>query len=351
MVPEIYKQDHGDKISKIFYESIRKSWGVSIAEMGDGFRSVRIRKPPSPDAVFGMCCDGIGTKVEVAELMNYFSFLGHDLVAMVCDDASAMGAVPFMMTTTLDFGTLEQNDIPYDKIETLAKGLSDGARIANVPVVAGESGQMGSRINGRGKLPILWNASLTWWANRDSIITGEQIESKDFIVSLPEPNCRSNGYTLIRNIAEDYAGPDWVNKICPGTDSTFGSLAMQPSQIYTPIIQELLKTDIPIHGMIHITGGGLEGRLRSYLGRYGLGANINNAYPAGLLFQSAIESGLVGIKMAYETWCMGNGFLIITPQPSDVQSIITENRYKSKIIGEITEDKSIRISSNLSLKW
>jgi len=350
MTHEIYKQEHNDSISKIFYDAIAASWKDFVTEYGEGFRSVRTRHAPTSTAVFGMCSDGIGTKVEVAELMNYFNHLGHDLVAMVCDDASAMGAIPFMMTTTLDFGTMHE-DIPYDKIKSLASGLVHGAHVANVPVVAGESGQMGSRISGYGKLPILWNAALTYWAEPKNIVTGDDMKVGDFIVGIPEPYCRSNGYTLIRKIAEEHSGSMWVNKPCPGTESNYGTMAIHPSKIYTRHIQHLLRARPLISGMIHVTGGGLRGRLKSYLNFYGLGATIDNAYPACPLFQGLIESGLVGIKTAYETWCMGNGFLIVTPDPGMVISILQEDNCESRIIGQITEDPTIRISSNLTLEW
>jgi phosphoribosylformylglycinamidine cyclo-ligase len=350
MTPEVYKQEHGNKISKIFYEAIQQSWRTAVVEYGGGFRSVRTRPAPEGYVEYGMNSDGIGTKVEVAELMNYFMYLGHDLVAMVCDDASAMGAVPFMMSTTLDFGTMDE-EIPYDKIETLAKGLVQGAAIANVPVMAGESGQMGTRINGRGKLPILWNASLAWWADPKKLVTGEKMKSGDYIVGIEEPYCRSNGYTLIRKIAEACSGPQWVHKKCPGADTTFGAAAIHPSKIYTPYIQYLLSTEAKIHGMIHVTGGGLKGRIVDYLSPFGLGAVIDNAYPAGELFRSLVEGGLVSIRAAYETWCMGNGFLIITPEPVYVQEVLMEADCPSQVVGQVTDSGKVKISSNLSLEW
>lgn len=350
MTPEVYKQEHGNKISRIFYNEIKKSWNVNVIESGERFRSIRTRPAPTPNAVYGIHSDGIGTKVEVAELMNYFSYLGHDLVAMVCDDASAMGAVPFMMSTTLDFGKMDEN-IPYDKIETLAQGLVKGAQIANVPVMAGESGQMGSRINGIGKLPILWNAALAYWADPNQLITGEKMKPGDTIIGLEEPYCRSNGYTLIRKIAEEYAGPQWVYKTCPGSDLQFGAQAIHPSKIYTPYIQHLLSTDARIHGMIHVTGGGLKGRIQDYVVPYGLGAVIDNAYPAGELFRSLVEGGLVSIRTAYETWCMGNGFLIVTPEPVLVKGVLLEAGCESQEIGVVTDSGNVKISSNLSLEW
>ena len=300
-----HSQTHNDHVSQIFYTGIKQTWTNDLVFTG-GFRSPRYR--PIPEGMIaGMCSDGIGTKVEIAERLDDYRCLGFDLVAMVCDDASAIGAKPWMMTNTLDVNP-HPDMIP--RVEELVQGLANAAVEGGVPVVGGEYAQLGHRIEGYGYLSMIWNAALTWVAEPNKIINGSRVKAGDKIVSLYEPGCRSNGFTLIREIL--------TNKCQMEKDAPDGEPWLQhlktPSAIYTPALQEMLADeDIEVSGMIHVTGGGLSGRLKSYLGAMNLGAHLDSPHTPGYVFQMFLEKGWVDIRTAYDTWCMGNGFLVLTP--------------------------------------
>lgn len=348
------QQELGDGASEIFYEAIQRTWTENqVLSYGDHFRSPKMRQ--IGDKKIGMCCDGIGTKVNVAESMASFNTLGSDLVAMVADDATAMGCKPLMMTTTLDVGT-QRHLFPWEMIHALADGLAIAAQYADVPVVGGEFAQMGEKIQGEGDLPIIWNAALTWECVKDSPITGANINPGNKIVAIEEPSCRSNGYTLLTKILKRNMGNDWWNEKFADEGVVWGTKALEPSRIYTPAIQPLLPLIneggyLDITGMIHVTGGGLSGRLKSYLGRYEYGAIIDNPYPPGALFRYIMDRGWVDLRTGYENWCMGNGFLIITSNPGGVIEALKEECVESMVIGTVMGGPGVTITPPISLSW
>lgn len=345
-----YQQEIGDNVSQIFYDACLSTMGagMQVAKThGDNFRSPRTIT--LGDLLVGMHTDGVGTKIEVAELVGDYRKLGWDLVAMVCDDITAMGATPKMLTTTLDVGGYAHL-FEWENIEALAEGLAFAARAAGVPVVGGEFAQLGSRVQGPGDPPMIWNATATWTAKE--ILTGDDVTAGHSIIALEEPGCRSNGFTLLRETLERHLGAEWYT--VEWYDRTFGDRALAPSSIYTTHVQYLTHTASPkfvITGMIHVTGGGLAGRLRSYLNPRGLGAHINDPYIPGELFRYIIDKGWVSMRTAYETWCMGNGFLIITPTPDDVMRELSSRGIASKVIGTVTDQQKVEIIPPISLEF
>jgi phosphoribosylformylglycinamidine cyclo-ligase len=331
-------------ISELFYSKSVETW-KRVCEAGKGFRSTRYIPSIGPEYVLGMCCDGIGTKIEVAERMRKFDTLGFDLVAMVADDASALGATPILLTTTIDAGN-SRNKTSLEYFTDLAEGLSVAAQTANVPVVGGEFAQMGDKVFGHGELPIIWNAALTWKAKPSYFLANKILTPGLDIVAFSETGVRSNGFTLLTELLEEEFGSNWhLDTADPLSDLSLGLLALQPSKIYTPTIQKILS-ECNIVGMLHITGGGLSGRLQSYLKQHNVGAELDNLFPPGYILNLLLDLGLVNLKTAYSTWNMGNGFLVFTNMPDAVIKIADENGVSARRAGVVTEPPKILIHYN-----
>jgi phosphoribosylformylglycinamidine cyclo-ligase len=346
MSSENIQQNIGDRVSALLHNEIHKTWGSSVHKQGFGFRGASYRT--AWETPMGIHSDGIGTKVIVAEALNNYATLGYDLVAMVCDDITAMGCVPFMMSTILDVGYIDE-DLDVDiMITNLAKGLINAALEVDVPIMGGEFAQMGHRIMGCSPMPLIWNATGTWTCHLKSTITGIDIRPGDSIIALEEPGCRSNGFTLLRNLMKQYLGDNWWGTKCK-EEETYGDIALRPSRLYTPIVRPLLHDDTPIAGMIHVTGGGLAGRLKHYLGCVGQGAHIFNPYAPNQIFQELIDENFVTAREAYENWSMGNGFLIITPEPRAVEELLPNIEHM--VIGVVTRETSVTINPQIPVRW
>ena len=100
---------------------------------------------------------------------------------------------------------------------------------------------------------------------------------------------------------------------------------------------------VEIHGVAHITGGGIPGKLGRILKASNLGAELNNLFEPPKVMLHCQEIGNINDKEAYTTWNMGNGMLVITPEPEEIIQIARENEVEAKIAGRITMDNQIKI--------
>lgn len=347
----------GDAASQILYTAARQTWeqrrhgfGEVIIPHDDfsGVRCIAVGALP-PDAVMGIGFDGIGTKIEVAERLQVWNTLAFDLFAMVCDDAIVQGAEPVVLGTVLDVRTLGSAVEPYlEQITQLAEGYVAAAAAARVAVVNGELAECGPRIGGYGPFNLTWNAGVVWFARRSRLLSGAAVRPGDAIVGLAETGCRSNGYSLLRRIVQRQHGENWHT--VPLGDTTLGALALQPSRIYTAAVVEMLgglrgEPHVNLHGVVHVTGGGMPGKLGRLLRRVELGAEICQPFAPGPLLSYVQEHGPVHDHEAYRVWNMGQGLLLITPQPERAIAVAQQHGIAAQIIGEITAHAGIRLHS------
>jgi phosphoribosylformylglycinamidine cyclo-ligase len=295
--------------------------------------------------------DGIGTKVEIAERVGDHSTMAYDLFAMVCDDAARLGAEPVLIGSILDVNSLGNGDESFvQRIVQLAKGYIGAAKAANVAIVNGEVAELGGRVGGYGDFRYNWGAAVVWFGNKNRIFTGKEILKGDYLVGLEEPGFRSNGISLVRRVLEDFYGHDWHKHGFEKSEKTVGELALTPSKIYSSAVVNMTggyanEPRAKIHGVAHITGGGIPGKLGRVLKHSGLGAIVDNPFEPSEFLKHVQFWGEVEDREAYRTWNMGQGMIIITPEPEKVMSIAKEYEINSQLIGQVTEDKSITIKS------
>lgn len=349
----------GDEVSKILYNASKKTWKNRKGKFGevllpkfDDFSGLRLFNASGlPEGTYlGINFDGVGTKMELAERIGNHTTIAYDLFAMVCDDAVIRGAEPFAIGSILDVNKLtEEHRID---VEQLAEGYINAAKAAGVAVVNGEVAELGNRIGGYGPFNYNWGAAVMWIAQENRLIKGDEVQPGDLLVALKEDGFRSNGLSLVRRIGQDVHGDNWHNQ--PLGNTTLGHYVLTPSKIYTKAVVDMFggfdgEPRVDIHGMAHITGGGLSGKLRRALKPSGLGAIIDAPFdPPEIMtyFQeigTAKETGRVTNHEAYQTWNMGHGMVIITPDATDTMLIAGDHGIQSKVIGKVTADKEIRI--------
>ena len=343
---------YGDAISKFFYDVSKTSWdirkdiGKIIKPEGNfsGVRYIDVSNLPE-GTVMGSNFDGIGTKVEFAERFGCYFGLGRDLLAMVCGDSISYGSEPILIGSILDVDKIHTGDLnSFNGIgfKALASGLLDAAKEANVAIINGEIAELGNRINGK---PVLWGPALNWgatciwFAKKDNLIDTTTIRPGDSLVGLEEYGFRSNGFSLLRKIYKD------TNFICHGR--ILGEI-LTPSTIYTKAIVGMTggysgEKKVDIHGIAHITGGGLYGKMKRILKPNKLGAIIDDPFNPPSIALESQKRGRVSDKEAYRTWNMGQGMVIITPEPTKTIEIAESHGKTAKIIGKVTEDETIFI--------
>ena len=280
-------------------------------------------------------CDGVGTKIEIALEIDDFTGLGHDLLAMVADDAVCIGAETIAITNTVDTKKVEPKII-----SAMMDSLQKACRQQQVVIPGGEIAELGDTIGST-----IWNASSMGIVEREKYLTGEKITPGDVVLSLREQGFRSNGFSLIRHICKTH---NISYKDIFENGITWGSALLTPSEIYSAGILSLLgryneEPKIDVHGIAHITGGGIAGNLKRILKKNKLGAQLSDIWdppPAALELQ---KKGSVEDKEAYRTWNMGNGMLVIVPTEDADKAIdlLSKQNIEAKKAGEITKKQDI----------
>ena len=214
--------------------------------------------------------------------------------------------------------------------------------------VNGELAECGPRINGYGSFNCTWSAGVVWFARRGRLLSGAMVRPGDAIVGLQETGCRSNGYSLVRHILQHQHGDAWHT--VPIGDTTLGAMALQPSRIYAAAVVDMLggvhgEPQVELHGVVHVTGGGVPGKLGRLLRRVHLGAEITDPLPPGPLLAYLQEHGPVSDYEAYRVWNMGQGMLLITPQPEAAIAVAREHGMHAQVIGEITAQPGLHLCS------
>ena len=170
----------------------------------------------------------------------------------------------------------------------------------------------------------------------------------DSIVVFQEKGFRSNGLSLARKTFEMKFGEEWHNTEFEG--NKLGDLVLIPSTIYSKAVVSIhggfkTKGNCEIHGVAHITGGGLPGKLGRVLKPSGFGASLDNLFSPGKAMQYCQKLGDISDAEAYKTWNMGQGLAVITPEPSKVIAEAEKFGIKAKLAGKVIEEKKIKIKS------
>jgi phosphoribosylformylglycinamidine cyclo-ligase len=201
------------------------------------------------------CTDGVGTKIKVALLTDRHDTVGIDLVAMSVNDCICCGAEPLFF---LDYVAMSHDD-PI-KLEQLVRGVSDGCIEADSALMGGETAIMPD-LYARGEYDLA--GFCVGVVERKQVITGSQITPGDIVLGIASSGFHSNGYSLVRKVVFDYAGLG-VNDLVPSLGKTVGEALLTPTKIYVRPVRKVLnhyRSRNVVHGIAHITGGGLAGNL------------------------------------------------------------------------------------------
>ncbi|HEY2320533.1 MAG TPA: phosphoribosylformylglycinamidine cyclo-ligase [Solirubrobacteraceae bacterium] len=292
----------------------------------------------APNLGVALATDSVGSKVIVAEQARRFSTIGIDCVAMNVNDLICVGAEPLAL---LDYLAVESADPGL--LAELAEGLRAGAQDAGVEIPGGEVCQLPEVIRGH---PSPYGFDLVGSAfgtvALDAIIDGTACGPGDALIGLPASGVHSNGLTLARRVLLDDAELAMDSRPAPLGGASVADVLLEPTVIYVRAILELLRSDVHVHGLAHITGGGLLNLLR--LGD-GVGFEITEPLPVLPVFSLIADLGGVPAAEMWEVFNMGCGFCAIVPAedaPRAVQ-VLSARHPGTAVIGRVT-DGGARVS-------
>jgi phosphoribosylformylglycinamidine cyclo-ligase len=246
--------------------------------------------------------DGVGTKLRVAIEANRHDTIGHDLVNHCVNDVLVQGAVPLFFLDYFASGTL----VP-DVVEAVVTGIASGCRENGCSLVGGETAEMPGIYT-----PPDYDLAgfIVGCVEEDAILGADRVEEGDVIVGLASSGLHTNGYSLARRIVAErmHLG---VNDEFPGERASVADVLLRIHRSYLPLLRPILGK---IHGMAHITGGGLPGNVNRVLPDT-LDAVIDGAARAiPNLFAQLERHGQVSRAEMYRTFNMGVGMVVITDE-------------------------------------
>ncbi len=286
----------------------------------------------APGLGVALATDSVGSKVIVAEQAGRFDSIGIDCVAMNVNDLICVGAEPLAL---LDYLAVEQAD--PDMLRQLAEGLRAGAELAGVEIPGGEVCQLPEVIRGhpspRG-FDLVGSAFGT--VALEQIIDGGECRPGDALIGLPASGVHSNGLTLARRALLETGGLALDAAPSELAGRTVADALLEPTTIYVRAILELLRSELSVHGLAHITGGGLLNLLR--IGD-GVGYEISAPLPVPPVFKLIAELGQVSPAEMWAVFNMGCGFCVMVPAEHAPKALALLERHHSgaALIGRLSE--------------
>ncbi|MGC9457268.1 MAG: phosphoribosylformylglycinamidine cyclo-ligase [Halothiobacillaceae bacterium] len=257
--------------------------------------------------------DGVGTKLRLAIETGRHDSIGIDLVAMCVNDVLVQGAEPLFF---LDYYATGKLDVPV--AASVVSGIAEGCVQAGCALVGGETAEMpGMYASGDYDLA----GFCVGVAERDELLNGSRIGAGDVLIGLASSGPHANGYSLIRKILER-AGADLGTTLEDGT--VLADALLAPTRIYVRAVLELMQS-FPVHGLCHITGGGLTENLpRVFDDR--LAARIElDSWKRPAIFDWLAEHGGVTDAEMRRTFNNGVGMVAIVPADQAEQALATLN--------------------------
>ncbi|MHC4532097.1 MAG: phosphoribosylformylglycinamidine cyclo-ligase [Planctomycetota bacterium] len=269
----------------------------------------RLFKRNYKNPVLVACTDGVGSKVQLAGQIKKYDTVGIDLVAMSVNDMLVQGAEPLFF---LDY--LAVNKLEPGMVSELVKGVAAGCRQADCALIGGETAEMPDTYR-KGDFDMAGFA--VGIVERKRIIDGNMVHKGDVILGLGSSGLHSNGYTLVRNICFKKCGLKMSEKIEGLEGAVLGDVLLEPTRIYVRVVVKLLsqyKVKRVVHGMAHITGGGLVGNIPRVLPK-DCNANIKkSSWPVPKIFSFIQEAGPVDEEEMYRVFNMGIGYVLIVAE-------------------------------------
>lgn len=257
------------------------------------------------DPVLVSGTDGVGTKLKVAILAQKFNTVGIDLVAMCVNDCLCLGAEPLFFLDYLALG----RDNP-DLIADLVEGVSAGCVEAGAALLGGETAIMPDVYAGD---DFDMAGFCVGVVERDQIVDGSKVQPGDVVIGLASNGFHSNGFSLIRKVLFDQLKLS-IDERIEELGAPLSEVLLRPTRIYAKTINGLLRDETvasAVHGMAHITGGGLAENIERVLPEGCRLAIEENALPKLPVYEWFRSLGQVNPDELSRVFNMGVGFAVI----------------------------------------
>ncbi len=282
--------------------------------------------------------DGVGTKLEVAKRVGDYSTVGIDLVNHCVNDILVQGAKPLFFLDYVGTGKLEP-----EAMEQLVAGVATACRDNGIALLGGETAEMPGYYQ-PGDYELV--GFVVGIVDRSRLLDGSRVAEGDLLIGLPSTGLHTNGYSLARKVFFDVLNLHTSDLFPQATDErTVGEVLLAPHRSYLPTLSPFLA-DSALHGLAHITGGGLIDNLPRIFPA-GLGAEIDLAsWTPTPIFQILSKAGEVSQDEMFRVFNMGVGMVAVV-DPDSVGSVLGKLRQQEEqawVLGRIISGDGVTLS-------
>jgi phosphoribosylformylglycinamidine cyclo-ligase len=323
--------DAGDLFVEKIKPYVKSTFRPEVMTHIGGFGGLfALKKYKNPVLVSGT--DGVGTKLKIAFLTDRHDTVGIDLVAMCVNDIIVQGAEPLFFLDYFATGKLK----PASHAD-IVKGIAEGCKQSGCALIGGETAEMPS-FYGENEYDLAGFA--VGVVEKKKLIDGSKIKPGHALIGLASSGLHSNGFSLVRKALFEKAGYGVNDTLSELGNKPLGEALLTPTRIYAKTVMALLK-DFDIHGMAHITGGGITENTPRMLPRGTQALISKGTWDIHPIFSLVRKKAGVDDDEMYRDFNMGIGMVLAVPikQADAVMKKARKLGEKAYLIGEIGKGK------------
>ena len=324
-------EDSVNRIKPLVKETFNKNVLSHIGGFG-GLYQVDLTTWKEP--VLVSSADGVGTKLIIANMAGIYNTVGQDLVNHCVNDILVQGAIPQYFLDYVGVGKLNP-----DVMEQIIWGFAKACKENGMALIGGEMAEMPG-IYAEDDFDLA--GTIVGMVEKKNIITGQKITKGDVILGFPSTGLHTNGYSLARKILFEKMKLK-VDSLIPNLNETVSEAMLKIHKSYLPILKEWARPDM-IHGMAHITGGGIPGNLSRVIPD-DLTAVIDcQSWDVPSIYKILVENGKIAQDEGYRAFNMGIGMIVVTTAKIAEEIKSKTNALKIGYINEKIPELKVRMN-------
>ena len=323
-------EDSVNRIKPLVKETFNKNVLSQIGGFG-GLYQVDLTSWKEP--VLVSSADGVGTKLIIANMAGVYNTVGQDLVNHCVNDIFVQGAIPQYFLDYVGVGKLNP-----EVMEQIIWGFAKACKENEMALIGGEMAEMPG-IYAQDDFDLA--GTIVGMVEKKNIITGEKITKGDVILGFPSTGLHTNGYSLARKILFENMNLE-VDSLIPNLNETLAEVMLKIHKSYLPILREWARPEM-IHGMAHITGGGIPGNLARVIPD-NLTAEIDcQSWEIPAIFKILVDNGNIAQDESYRAFNMGIGMIVVTSSEIASEIKAKTNAIQIGFINEKIPDLKVRM--------
>ncbi len=289
-----------------------------------------LHRSPGRHHVLVTSIDGVGTKLKIAAMAGVHTTVGQDLVNHCVNDVLTQGARPLFFLDYIGAAKLDPR-----VFRDVVSGLSKACLENGCALIGGETAEMPG-LYPDGEYDLV--GTVVGEVRQTDLITAKAVKVGDRLIGLRSRGLHTNGYSLARKVLFEQAGLCLEDPF-PGTKRTVGRILLDIHKSYLHPVMTLMEA-VRVHGIAHITGGGLVGNLpRALPDHFGAEIDLSSWSPPGV-FRFIGEAGAVESDEMYRVFNMGIGMVLIVSQGNLLEAVrvLKKSGERPAVIGSVVED-------------